>query len=142
MKIVPSLMAIFMILILAGCPRFVLNPDEQNITVKIAARHLGMEIAKQCSEDVLQKVENALMNIALVNTNSSETLTQDLMWVITENVLQQINDPLLKADCADLIELIKGRIPEIGLEAERIRLIQTAARAILQGIEIQKQVER
>ena len=138
MKTVTSLMAIFMVMVLAGCPRFVLSPDEQNVTVKIAARHLGMEIAKQCPADVLQKIEPVFKSIATVNTLSSEVLSASLTLVITENVLKELNDPLLEADCADLIELIGNRIPTIGLESERIRLIQTVARAILQGIEIQK----
>ena len=138
MKMVISLVAIFMILVLAGCPKFVLNPTEQNVAIKIAARHLGMEIARQCPEDILQKVEPILKDIAKVNTSSSEALTINLTKVVTENVLSKLNDPLLEADCADLIELIQGRIPEIPLESERVKLIQTAARAILQGIEIQK----
>jgi len=137
MKMVTSLVVIFMILGVAGCTTIPLTPDEKNVTVKIAARHLGMEIAKQCPEDVLQKVEPVLKNIATVNTFSSEVLSRGLTLVITENVLSGLNDPLLEADCADLIELIQNRIPAIGLESERVRLIQTAARAILQGIEIQ-----
>ena len=139
MKIVTSLMAIFMILVLAACSTVPLTVDEQNITVKIAARHLGMEIARQCSEDILQKVEPILKGIGTINTCNAEMLITNLTRVITENVLSGLNDPLLEADCADLIELIQNRIPEVGLESERIRLIQTAARAILQGIEIQKQ---
>ena len=137
MKMVISLVAIFMILVLAGCPKFVLNPTEQNVAIKIAARHLGMEIARQCPEDILQKVEPILKDIAKVNTSSSGALTINLMKVVTENVLSKLNDPLLEVDCADLIELIQGRIPEIPLESERVKLIQTAARAILQGIGIQ-----
>ena len=139
MKMVTSLMAIFMVMMLAGCPRFVINPEEQNVAVKIAARHLGMEIARQCSEDILRKIEPALKSIVTVNTSSSETLTINLTKLITENVLTQLNDPLLEADCTDLIELIQNRIPEIGLESERVRLIQTTAKAILQGIEIQSE---
>ena len=142
MKMVKHLVIIFVVLALAGCPRFALNPTEQNVAVKIAARHLGMEIAKQCPEDILQKVEPVLQDIATVNTSSSETLTINLTKLITENALSGLNDPLLEADCADLVELIKNRIPAIGLETERIQLIQTAARAILQGIEIRKQVGR
>ena len=141
MRIAISLMSIFVVLSLSGCPKFALTPTEQNVAVKIAARHLGMEIARQCSEDILQKVEPVLKNIATVNTSSSEALTINLTKVITENVLSELNDPLLEADCADLIELIGNRIPAIGLETERIRLIQTAARAILQGIEIQEQTK-
>ena len=138
MKMMTSLISIFMVIFLSSCSTIHLTADEQNITVKIASRHLGMEIARQCSEDVLQKIEIILNDIATVNIYDSETLSINLIYAVTKDILSELNNPLLEADCIDLIELIQNRIPKIGLETERVKLIQTSARAILQGIEIQE----
>ena len=138
MKMMTPLMIIFTVLVLAGCSGFMLTPGEQNVMVKIAARHVGMEIGMQCPGDSLQEIEVALKAITDANICNSETLTVNLGNIISDRVLSGLNDPLLKADCADLLELIQNRIPEIGLETERVKLIQTVARGILQGIEIQE----
>ena len=111
--------------VLVGCA-------EKNIAVKILARHAGVEIAEKWPEAV-DDLKSILTDIVENEAGGSENLTAVLMDVLSANILRDLDDPLSVADVQDLLG---NRIPEIKIEADRIQLIKTAVRGMIEGLEI------
>ena len=115
----------------------ILQPEEKVIITRIGARHAGAEMVKVLPGNILTEISTALDEIISNKTASPDNLFTLLKRTLIETALQKTDDPLLIADCHDLLDLVEARLPEIHLQSEQIKLIQAVARGLKEGIQIQ-----
>ena len=108
--------------ILSGCTmrEMQISDENQVVIAKITSRHVGNELVKNYP-DIAITIEKICQNI--IDQEDSE-LINSIIEILVDD---QIDDPLLRADIQDIINLLN-------VEIERSQIIQAIAEGLLSGI--------
>lgn len=119
-----SILFLIIVFTIIGCAGIQFTRTEQDVVAKISARHIGDELMKQYPEVALQVADIAKIALAKNDITAMDSISNLL--------LTQVKDPLLRLDIRDLLSLIevKVEIPE-----KQATIIKDILQGLIQGIE-------
>ena len=115
MKKILSIISVFVaIALLTGCAtvQTIGKDDASLLAVKIAAKRIGYAVAKnnpQYKVDIIAYAE------ALANAEDSSKLINEAIPLALKKLNTFAVDPVLQSDIADLVTLIKLKIPDVDI---------------------------
>lgn len=137
LSVVSTLLAIVMFFVIGcttgqGQPQIQIDPEDQAVIAKIAGRHAGNELAKRYP-DVAAEIAKVCNKIVVEdNPDIVVTLGKSMIMVLADD---QIKDSLLKADIADILDMIKVE-SGVAVTEEQLIVIKAVAEGLISGIEI------
>ena len=139
-KIKMSVLSIVIfILFLVGCQGLQIQPQEQDIALKVLSRHAGIQLVK--ADQNIAKMLIPYLETIVKNSNDTTELYGFVRKILTEK-LDELDNPILTADIQDMLDVIKMKLPEIIIPEDKIKLIKTCASGFLSGINLQLSVIR
>lgn len=115
-----------------GQPQIQIDAEDQAVIAKIAGRHAGNELAKRYPDVAVEVAKVCNKFVAEDSPDIVVTFGKSMIVVLADD---QIKDPLLKADMADILDKIKVESGVVVTE-ERLAVIKAVAEGLASGIEL------
>lgn len=131
MKTMIKLFAPMLVLALAACAWVEVNKEASEAIAKISSRRIGAELQGRYPDIALRVYAICEAISADIVANEPEALR----YYLTRILGQEIDDPLLAEDIADLVDLVKLK-PDIAMSEDQLRLTSMIAQGIMNGIKL------
>lgn len=116
---------------IAACAWIETNPQTSDAAAKISSRRVGAELQRKYPEIA----EPIYLICEAIKVDAGTGSTDALRYRLQELLVQEIDDRLLVADIADLIDLIKIK-PDVELTEQQRGLIEIIACGLMDGIDL------
>lgn len=123
-----GIMFIVVLFTLSGCGWFQISSDKSELITQITARRIGAEL--QYRYPAIAKGVYVACN-SIIAEDSEEVLRAYLILLLE----QEIEDPLLVTDIADLLDSVSIE-SDSEMTPEQIYLVKTIAQYLIKGIEL------
>ena len=133
------LSVVIFILFLVGCQGLQIQPQEQNIVLKVLSRHAGIQLVK--ADQNIAKMLIPYLETIVKNSKDTTELYGFVRNILTEK-LDELDNPILTADIQDMLDILEMRLPKITIPEDKIKLIKTGASGFLTGINLQLSITK